>query len=220
MSGLLLSSQSLLLSYDAEVPEDFFEDFFIDTKSSNIPVEIKTRIVGPVMALEWLLPTTVIVVLAKPFLDAFLKRAADDVADLVYPKLKHAISKLAIKVLISSRGLWRQVTRSGEIPREGRSPFFSIESETKGATKLKFVFNEGENEERYIWCVNQALQMLQAHHSGSAPDPFKNASVDATQDTIYLLYDNDRQRWYTADIYEEIRRIAANSRDKNRETKT
>jgi hypothetical protein len=215
-----LSDDSLLLSHDAEVPEGFFEDFFADAKSANIPVEVSTRIVGPMMALEWLLPTTVIVVLTKPFLDAFLKRAADDVADTIYPKITHAISNLAIKVLVSTRGSWRRITKSREVPREGRSPFFSIESETKRATKLKFVFNEGTNGDRYLACVRQALQLLQAHHSGNTPDPFQNAPVDEARNTIYMLYDDDRQRWYAADIYEEIRKIAAESRVKHSETET
>ena len=60
-----MSNHSLVVSYDAEVPEDFFEDFLRDAKSANVPVETSTRTVGPIMALEWLLPTTVIVFLAN-----------------------------------------------------------------------------------------------------------------------------------------------------------
>lgn len=207
-----MSNHSLVVSYDAEVPKDFFEDFLRDAKSANVPVETGTRTVGPMMALEWLLPTTVIVFLAKPFLDAFLKRAADDVADAVYPKIKNAIVKLVIKVLVSTRGSWKRITPSGELPREGRSAFFSIESETKEATRIKFVFNEGANEERYEACVNQALQFLQAHHIETTLDPLLNAPVDEKRNTIYMLYDDDQQRWYAANIHEEIRKIAADSR--------
>jgi len=207
-----VSNHSLVVSYDAEVPEDFFEDFLRDTKGANVPVETSTRTVGPMMALEWLLPTTVIVFLAKPFLDAFLKRAADDVADAVYPKIKNAITKLVIKVLVSTRGSWKRITRSGELPREGHSPFFSIESETKEATRIKFVFNEGANEEQYIACVNQALQLLQAHHMETTLDPLLNAPVDENRNTIYMLYDDDHQHWYAVNIQQEISKIAAESR--------
>jgi len=210
-----VSNHSLVVFYDSEVPEDFFKDFLRDVKGANLPVETRTITVGPMMALEWLLPTTVIVCLAKPFLDVFLKRAADDVADVVYPKIKNAITKLVIKVLVSTRGSWRRITTSGELPREGRSAFFSIESETKEATRIKFVFNEGDSEEQYEACLDQALQLLQAHHTESPHDPFLDAPVDEDRNTIYMLYDEDQQRWYAANIYEEIRKIAAESRGKS-----
>ena len=109
---------------------------------------------------------------------------------------------------------------SGEVPREGRSPFFSIESETKSAVRLKFVFNEGANKERYLTCVSQAIQLLRAHHSGNTPDPFQNAPVNEARNTIYMLYDDDRQIWYAADIYEEIKKIATESRAKQSKIET
>ena len=214
-----MSNHSLVISYDAEVPEDLFEDFLRDAKGANLPIETSTRTVGPIMALEWLLPTTVIVFLAKPFLDAFLNRAADDVADAVYPKIKNAITKLVIKVLVSTRGSWKRITTSGELPREGRSAFFSIESETKEATRIKFVFNEGANEEQYAACVDQAIQLLQAHHLETTLDPLLDAPVDENRNTIYMLYDDDQRRWYAANIQEEIRKIAAESR-KSHKNKT
>lgn len=209
-----MSDDSLVISYDAEVPEDFFKDFLRDAKRANLPIETRTRTVGPIMAVEWLLPTTVIVLLAKPFLDAFLKRAAEDVADAVYPKIKNIITKLVIKVLVSTRGLWKLTAISGDVRREGRSPFFSIESETKEGTRIKFVFNEGTNEERYATCVDQALQMLQTHHMESSTlDPFLNAPVHEDWNTIYMLYNDDQRRWYAANIYEEIHRIAQEPRE-------
>ena len=62
-----MSNHSLVVSYDAEVPKDFFEEFLREAKGANVPVETSTRKIGPVMILEWLLPTTVIVFLAKPY---------------------------------------------------------------------------------------------------------------------------------------------------------
>ncbi len=207
-----MSNHSLVVSYDAEVPEDFFDDFLRDAKGANLSIEICTRTVGPVIALEWLLPTTVIVFLATPFLDALLKRAADDVADVVYPKIKNAIAKLGIKVLVSTRGPWNRPTTSRELPREGRSALFSIESETKEATRIKFVFNESTNEEQYAACVDQAIQLLQAHHLETTLDPLLDAPVDENRNTIYMLYDDEQRRWYAANINKKIHKIAAESR--------
>ena len=92
---------------------------------------------------------------------------------------------------------------------------FSLESETREATCIKFVFNEGLNEEQYTVCVNQALQLLQSHHMQTTPDPLASAPIDEKRNTIYMLYDDDQQRWYAVNIHEEIRKIAAESRIKN-----
>ena len=209
---------TLVISYDASVSDDFFDDLRADTADESLQLTFRSRVVGPTNALEWVLAATVIVVLTKPFLDAFLKRAADDVADLVYPKLKASVSKLACKVLIATRETWRRHTSSGPRPRIGRSSFFSIESETRQSTRIKFVFNEAADQDVYEKCISQAFTLFEAHHTDSTVDPFAGAPVETAHNTIYMVYDDGNACWQAIDLNEEVRRIAHESRERQKNT--
>jgi len=205
---------ALVISHDSSIPGDFFDEVIGDAADSDLELQIRSRAVGPMAALEWVLATSVIVLLMKPFLDAFLKRAADDVANAAYPKMKGSITRLACKVLIATRQTWARVTPSGPVPRTGRSSFFSIEAEISGSRRVRFVFDEGEDETTYSKCVSNAFGLLEANYRGCDPDPFADVSVDDRRKTIFMIYNEKLDQWEAIDLSEQIRRIANESRQR------
>jgi hypothetical protein len=205
---------ALVISHDSSIPGEFFDEVVRDATESELELEIRSRAVGPMAALGWVLATSVIVLLMKPFLDAFLKRAADDVANAAYPKMKSSITRLACKVLIATRRTWTRVTSSGPVPRTGRSSFFSIEAEISGSRRVRFVFDEGENETTYSKCVSNAFGLLEANYRGYEPDPFSDVPVDDRRKTIFMMCNEKRDQWQAIDLNEEIRRIANESRQR------
>ena len=202
----------LVISYDSFIPAEFFDDLVNDAAESEFVVNIESRNVGPVAGLEWLLATSVFVLLLKPFLDAFLKRAADDVANAAYPQMKSAITRLASKVLISTRETWVRITPSRRLPRAGRSSFFSIQAEINGSRTVRFVFNEGSDEATYAQCVSEAFRLLEAHYGKTAPDPFADVAVDEARKRIFMVYDDSLKQWRAIDLNTEVRRIANEAR--------
>jgi hypothetical protein len=205
---------AIVISYDSSIPGEFFDDAVRDAAESDTDIEVQSRDVGPMAALEWVVATSVIVLLMKPFLDAFLKRAADDVANAAYPKMKASITRLACKVLIGTRQTWVRVTHSGPLPRTGHSSFFSIQVEISGSRRVRFVFDEGQDESTYSKCVSNAFGLLEAHYAGCEPDPFTHAPVDDRRKTVLMIYNEKLDQWQAIDLNEEIRRIANESRQR------
>ena len=208
---------TLQLFHDAQIPPDFFEDFLAAASGADLPVSVESREVGPTGGIEWLLPTAIIIFFGKPFVDALLKRVADDVADAIYPRIKDGIAGLAKKVLIATRYQWKRITASGEIPREGPSPFFSIVAETTSQKKLKFVFHEEKTEIEYDECVERALQLVVEHHDDSSDDPLLNAPVDTATNTIYMMFDEHDSVWRPIDVMDEIRKERLKSEGRKRQ---
>ncbi len=198
-----MNSAKLVVSYEDYISDAFFAQFLTESRDAGTPVELESRPSGPTMGIAWMLATAVVVLVGKPFLDDILKRAASDVGKYVYPKLKTAISTLAAKVLCSTA--WRRVTASGQVPREGRSAFFSIESETRERLKVQFVFEEGRAAADYDTAVDQALRVLREHHMGTNPDPLADAPV-AWGTKIYMGFENERRVWIPLDVNEEVQK--------------
>ena len=210
-----MTETQLIIYHNEEIPVDFFDEFLAKGKESQIPVDLRSQKNEPMMAIDWLIPTAVIVYLAKPFIDDILRRASKDFGDYVYPKINNLISTLATKVLIGTRNRLKLVTPSGPKPREGKSAFFSLTSETSQQMQVKFVFEEGLSERDYEIQVEQALKLLLEHYFDQHRDPFLNASVASGTKTIFMLYDGQKRNWQPADVIEEIRKERAKWEEEN-----
>jgi hypothetical protein len=211
-----VTETQLIIYHNEEIPVDFFDEFLAKAKESQIPVALRSQKNEPMMVIDWLLPTAVIVYLTKPFIDDILRRASKDFGDYVYPKIKNVINTLAAKVLIGTRNRLKLVTPSGPEPREGKSAFFSLTSETVQQMQVKFVFEEGRSERDYEIQVEQALKLLSGHYFDQHRGPFLNASVARGTKTIFMLYDGQKRNWQPADVIEEIRKERAKWEENNK----
>lgn len=199
-----MNKAKIVVSYDDYISIDFFNEFLDDSHGAGTATEFISRPSGPTMGIEWMLPTAIIVFLGKPFIDDLLKRAAKDVGDYIYPKLKSTISALATKVVQNSK-LQRVTTNGHVIPRIGRSGFFSITSEYKSKIEVKFVFEEGWSAEENELAVAKALILLVELHLGDKHDSLADAPI-AWGRTIFMGFNNEGQEWKPLDVLEEIKK--------------
>lgn len=199
-----MSKAKVVVSYDDNIPTEFFNDFLADSHDAGTATELIRRPSDPTMGIEWLLPTAIIVFLGKPFIDDILKRAAKDVGDYIYPKLRSTISSLATKALQSSK--LKRVTTSGHvIQRKGRSGFFSITSESKSKIEVKFVLEEGRSAVENDLAVDKALLVLVEHYLGDKHDSLAAAPIEWGR-TIFMGFDYEKQEWIPLDVLEEIKK--------------
>ncbi|MFO1043071.1 MAG: hypothetical protein U0941_14870 [Planctomycetaceae bacterium] len=209
MGCLRMTDATLLISIDSNIDDSFLRQFVDDCSHGEIPLEVEKRTCGPTMGIEWLLPTTVIVLLTKPFMDELLQRAARDFGDAVYPPLKSAVSRLAAKIMVGTVGVWQRFTASGPISRVGKTPFFSIELQTRREIRAKFVFEEGRSQIEYEQSVVEAITIACRSHTPDSDDPLADAPLDPTTRKIYLAYDPVAKTWNPINVMEEIRRERA-----------
>jgi len=191
----------------AGIPDGYLDDFRASLPREGFRVtddEVPPR---PIAAIEWVVPTAIAIYIAKPFIDVILKRAADDFADVVYPRLKGGIATLAKKVFIRDRlPLSHDTCDVSSAPSE--AVFFSICSETTTTKRIKFVFTEPLPEHQYDTCIQELFTLLEQHHqSQDGTDDLSRqiaALPENLQYQIFLVYDGVSDTWEVRDPIHEL----------------
>ncbi len=199
------------LLYIENVPADYFDDFRKLADDGSLDIHEEPRENVPYSAIGWVVPTAISVYVGMKFIDAFLKRAADDVADAAYPKFKTALVNLVKRIFLRDRGVFSVITG---VPNKVTSPqslIFSVYSETKINKRVKFVFHEELSEIEYEKCVEQIFVTLREHHITDGNEDRISRDIADVSDLrageVYLLYNAHTSRWEAVDpIKETIKR--------------
>ncbi len=190
------------LQYVSSVPNEYFDGFRGPLSDGKLRLSEQEFEQTPYAAMEWVIPTMVAVYIAKAFLDAIIKRAADDFGDAAYPRIKGAIAALARKLYVRQPLPFVVVTNQGRkaIPAD---LVFSVSSETTTARSIKFVFIKTYADEQYDTCVDQIFELLIEHHAaldGSDRLSRQIATLpEKRRGRIYLVYDDDSGAWIVCD---------------------
>ncbi|MDQ3565424.1 MAG: hypothetical protein M3436_15285 [Pseudomonadota bacterium] len=191
------------LRYYTVIPDGYLDEFRASFIDDDVRLSEQELEPAPFNAMEWVIPTAVAVYVAKPFLDAIIKRAADDFGDAVYPRIKAAIINLAKKLYVRERLPLVMITSQG--PNDDSSDViqFSICSETTTKRRIKFVFTKTYAEQQYETCIDQIFTILAEHHgSGDGRDALSQqiAQLPAIRrDQIFLVYDDESETWSVRD---------------------
>lgn len=86
-----------LISVASYVPESSYEDVVEDFNAAKFPVLLERRDPQVFAALQYLMPTAVVVYLLKPYFEKFLSRMAEDHYDLCKVGVKKLWSRFASK---------------------------------------------------------------------------------------------------------------------------
>jgi hypothetical protein len=187
------------ISYQDDMPEQLVLDLAKELREANVEVEIEKRPNTPFIALEWAIPTAIIVYLAKPYIDSFLKEAGKD----HYLIVKEKLTKFAQKVL----KIRRQTVVSSQSPNKVRadnpvSSSFSLCSITIDGRPLKFLFLGDREDDYYEYCINEIFSVL-LNHAQEFPDDYISNQADRLprrSRDIYMFFDESAKKWKAVDI--------------------
>jgi hypothetical protein len=189
----------IVIFYQDDMPEQLVLDLAKELREANVEVETEKRPNAPFMGLEWAIPAAIIIYLAKPYIDSFLKEAGKD----HYLIVKEKISKFARKVL----KIRRQTIVSEQSPDKVRKDnpvtgSFAIWSQTIDGRPLKFLFFGDRDDDFYDYCISEIYDVL-LNHAQEFPDDYISHQADRLPRRareIYLLFDESAKKWKVVDI--------------------
>jgi hypothetical protein len=204
------------LSYLDSFGPEYFAELVNDLSQAGIRLESKPRAATAVASFEWLAPTAIALYLARPFVDAFLKRAADDVADPLYPKLKDALVSFAEKVFVGeSKSIWK--IQSGKEPILDPRGMFSIEVQIGDREVWKFIFNDDTRPVDYARQVSALLDVFASATALAAEEALHRRNAEEpslpSPSRIVFFYDSEAHLWIGTD---PVRDAIDNARSQGR----
>lgn len=190
--------------------QDLFEELFSASSLEEIDLRTESRPNQPMAALEWMILPAIAIYIAKPFVDKFLAKAAEDSVAVAYPRFKTAIQSLVVRLLKRERSRFRTVSSGkGKVVDEG-AWLFGIYTVTRNNQRAKFIFGDGLTEEQYQCAVARLFELLNQHHVEGTADDITlglHSLANPNASEIYLLFDRQNERWRVVDPMAEIRRI-------------
>ncbi|MEQ6342916.1 MAG: hypothetical protein M3A44_15050 [Gammaproteobacteria bacterium] len=164
------ASVSLLIDKDAS--EEQFTAFLGDLSRDHIDTTVVRRPPeGPFAALDWLIPTGIILFIAKPYFETILKKMAED----HYAILKSATGKLWKKFFGPKPEIERAVHGRGGVVKE--SPFsrsFSITAQSVHGTKITLLFPRDVTSEDFVLAIEKFELLMLQHHASGGADPLSS----------------------------------------------
>lgn len=205
-----------ILYLDGTSPE-YFDELRELAKENGLVLVEDSRENVPYSAIAWAMPTVITVLIAAPFVKALVNRAAEDVADVVYPKLKAIFKRLVGRVLVRDRNKYTLISTSENKAKSADAIIFSIYSETKTKKRVKFIFHEPlievECEER----VEKIFTTLCEHHSTEGLNDRISREIETTcsshSQEAYLIYNSTTAQWEAVDLVKETMRQQSRSGD-------
>lgn len=195
------SEMEIGLSYQADIPEQYFAEFVADVRATGTNLQTEARENEPYQALEWVIPTAVAIYIGKPFIDTIIKRAADDFGDAVYPKIKSAVQRFVQRIFIKQPLSIKVISTAEHKVANPDSVIFSIYAAGK-CKGLKFVFNERLTEDHYLTCIDALFAQLADHHNADGTDSITEqiATLENPRShEVYLIYNKLLGTWSIVD---------------------
>ena len=186
-----MSPPQIIMSSEEDISPQFLDEFQTALTRLGIPFETEQRERAVYMALEDHIPTVLVVFLAKPFFDGFLKKAGED----AYAGLKRGLASLVVKassftttIIKSSAGKFQDCSSYSRI--------ISIYSLTNSDKRLKFLLPAAASEEEALEIVDSILALLIEHSAHPGRDALSVTLATARADFLYVLeYDLHARKW-------------------------
>lgn len=186
-----MSIPHVLISRQEDIPESLLDPLIGALTELSIPFEAEQRELRIYNSIEHYVPTALVVFLAKPFFDGFLKKAGED----TYSALKRGLAALAtrtssIKISIVSSG-HNKITENSPYSR-----VLSVYSQTVSGIRIKFILPTCTSETEALTVFDSMLTLLRDHHSKPDSDTLTNIlSATKTPSLQVLYYDALTNSW-------------------------
>ncbi len=164
----MTTSPAVSLLIDREAREEQFSAFVDDLARMEVDARVVRRPPeGPFMAFDWLIPTGIILLIAKPYFEAMLAKMAED----HYVILKGATAKLWKKFFGPQPEIERFVYGPGRVVKESifaRS--FSVTAQSVHGTELTLLFLKDTTPEDFEVAIAEFEDLMFTHHSSRGDD--------------------------------------------------
>ena len=179
------------IGYRDSIPEEIIDRLTRTIAHERLDLRVESAPADEVVAaLEWLLPTAVVIFLGKAYFDAFLKEAGKE----HYHLLKAAVASLWRVFFGGERAVrLRFVATAGKAPDAGPySLAFSIVAEAEGGYRFKLLLEDSIDETAFNAVTARFLDFLDAYHAakGGALPLEGIRDVRVVGRTILVAYDN------------------------------
>lgn len=188
-----------LLHLDVIDPSNFSE-FERDLETAGLDLRIEARPQpGPYAALEWMIPTAVVVYIGKAYFDSFLKEAGKD----HYAILKAAIGKLSArftgKGVPTGRLYFTEGKAESEIPRY--SILYSIMADLGNGYRVKLLMRNDFDATTCNAAQDAFLQFLADLHAGTLEPSTIEGLTEANPigNMLLMAYEPADQRLHVVD---------------------
>lgn len=196
----------LAISCLDKIPNDFFDDFSTSVNQQGLKLLVEPREdKGPFAGIEWILPTTVLLFIAKSYFDPFLREMGKD----HYHLLKQAINGLRSKVFRKIEPKVKIVSSTGKVSDgEKFSIVFSIMADAGGGKRIKFLFQNSASEEEYIKIVDGIMSFLKSFYDNSlSPEIIEDLKrPNLSRNMILLQFNAKTNRIEVVDLRPEIKK--------------
>ena len=183
------SLERLYVRYLDEIPAEIVQPFFEECDNIGVPLEAESYPPEPQAGIEDYIPAAIGLLIAKPFLDAFMKRAGDD----TYSLLAKAVSGLVKR----AKKIRMHVVTSGGAKVDAASSIsktVSVHSLNGVGLTMKFLFDYESSD---LECEQSVTELLRFLSSGEA----ESLEVRRRGDTLLLKYSVEDSGWI---IYEPL----------------
>jgi hypothetical protein len=147
---------------DEQLPESQFGHFTTELKEGGVSIEVIKRGSGGVFnALEWLIPTGVILILAKPYFETIMKKMAED----HYAVSKKAISKLWLKFFGEKPEITQVLCDSSGVKESPFSRGISLGAMRVDGGKVILRFSRSTPKADFDLAVEEFERMVSQHYA-------------------------------------------------------
>lgn len=171
------------ISCSSTVDADVIPEFRNGFRESRLRIRAQAKDTPRfLVSMEWVVPTAVVVYLAKPYFHTILQEAAKD----HYELLKRACKRLVVRLF-------------GDRPQERErkmSKLLSVYAETKERSAVKFLIEEGHPLTYYAESLDRAHEMLVEHYQVHPNDRLTiEMSLTRSRTPKLMAYDEISRRW-------------------------
>jgi hypothetical protein len=185
----------LRLLYIEDLPASFFDEFEADLEEADVEFASETRPNEAFSGLESYLPAAIAIYIIKPFVDEFLKRAATDANDKLYPCVKNALARLVKRVFVAHRPLRIGATAPNKVTNP-EVAILALHSQNVAGRDVKFVFLQTLAEDEFDVAIEKLLTELRDHYTGKSPDdPLGKTVPRSPWMPILMTYDLELRSW-------------------------
>ncbi|HWK89821.1 MAG TPA: hypothetical protein VNP72_07490 [Longimicrobium sp.] len=186
----------VIIVHSIPLPDDMLQD--VTGPLTALGTDVSVEDLGPqaYAGIEWLVPTAIVVLISKKYLDTMTQETAKD----HYQILKASLSKLLKRTVGKEREIRIQYITSKRQKLSAKQPgAVSIYLETRTDQLVKFVFEDNLDALQHARCLDAIFDLIRNHNADYPQDTLtcviSEAQLDAST-ALLMRFDPILEQWY------------------------